>query len=203
MTKLVKIILTCALVSCSTASFAISDTAWLESYTLEISGEYQKAINVITEDLETPSLREFAHMRSAWLKYLLGKHSQSIGYYKKAIKINPKSIDARSGLILPLIAQGRWAEVERSAKQILKLAPSNYQARVYLMAVAEKKRSWEALRGLALVVVASYPSQVDAWVYLARSEHHLGNDLRASQAYNNVLIRYPSNLEAIAYFKNR
>ncbi len=175
---------------------------WMGSYTMEASGEYEKAASLLIPYMREGEVSEFATLRYAWLNYLQGNFNDAVRNYQKAMEQNPRSIDAKLGIALPLIAQQRWREAMRYIRQILTKAPLNYTAHVRLMMCEEGLRDWKELEKHARTVAAFYPTDASALVYLARSYAWQGKVLLAKSAYNKVLIRMPSHLEALQYVKN-
>jgi len=175
---------------------------WMASYTLEASGEYEKAAALLLPYMGDGERSEFATLRYAWLNYLQGNFNDAVRNYKKAMERNPRSIDAKLGITLPLIAQQRWREAKRYINQVLSQAPLNYTAHVRLLVCEEGLRNWEVLEKHASTVAAFYPTDANALVYLARAYAWQGKILLAKSVYNKVLIRIPSHLEALQYAKN-
>lgn len=192
----IQILLSMLLVVISTLSVTrvLADVdPWKESYRLESLFQYDAAINALNS---ASNDNELALLRRGWLYYLKGSHSKSIDYYQKAISKNGKSLDARLGIILPLMAQQRWREAASNANKVLEVAPWNYHAHVRLMATEEALKQWTALEKHARSVTERYPTDVDAFVFLARAYRQLGNDKAATEAYRKVLELVPSNFEA-------
>ena len=81
---------------------------WADSFRLESENRYFEAAQVIEKYTKTKTISEFAVIRHGWLNYLMGNHNGSIQDYQSALTINPNSLDARLGLLLPLLAQSRW-----------------------------------------------------------------------------------------------
>ena len=174
---------------------------WIESYTLEQKGEYDKAADILKPLTKEPESAEFAIMRTAWLNYLNGNHGQSILNYRKSIKTNEESIEARVAILSPLAAQHRWKEVAVIATEVLDLSPWNYQAHLFLMQSRNNAGDWGKLKEQAINLTVKYPSSIDPWVFLARAHHHERHLEEAVKAYQQVLRRYPSNIEANIYLK--
>lgn len=171
---------------------------WQESYRLEGIYQYDAALNALNG---VGSDNELVLLRRGWLNYLKGSHSKSIDYYKKAISQNDKSLDARLGIILPLLAQQRWREAASNANKVLEVAPWNYHAHVRLMAAQEALKQWSDLQKHAQAVSQRYPTDVDSLVFLARAYRQQGNDQAASQAYKRVLELVPANFEASQFVR--
>ncbi|RLL51330.1 hypothetical protein D8Y20_09595 [Mariprofundus sp. EBB-1] len=186
----------------SVVNGAETKSPWSTSYTLEANGEYEKAASVIYPFTDNSDENEFALIRYGWLNYLQGNFNDSIQSYQRALDRNNRSIDARLGIALPLMAQRRWSSAMNYLKQIIGLSPLNYTAHVRLMVCEEGLRNWETLEKHAKEVSANYPTDATAIVYLARAYAWQGKKIEAQEAYKRVLVRYPENLEAIRYLKS-
>jgi len=172
---------------------------WKDSYALEQKGEYGDAARVIEDFATRSTLRQFTLLRTAWLYYLDGDYSHSIKNYKKALESNQYSIDAQVGMLAPMAAQFRWAEITLVAGNILEISPWNYQAHLYLMQSRNNDRSWNALKIQAKALIKRFPTTVDPWIFLARAYHNEHNTKGAVAAYRHVLLRFPTNIEASLY----
>ena len=182
----------------ATGSYAASNL-WADSYYLESQGKYDAAAKVLQSELAKRPADEFVVLRVAWLKYLAGNYSQAASDYQHALNLNPKSLDARLGLILPMLAQKRWREAGQLAGQVLEIAPWNYYAHVRLMSAEEGQEKWGVLAQHAKEVSIRYPSDATVLVYLARAEAKQGNKAEAQAAYRKVLQRIPGHYEASGF----
>ncbi len=185
----------------STSLVSTEENSWAQSYQLEAKGDYTGAASVLTKQKNEKTL-EFTELRLGWLAYLAGDWSRAIEHYNAALEHNPKSVDAEIGLLAPLIAQSRWKEVEFRSYSVLEKVPRHYTAHLYLLQVEEHHREWQKMRDHADLIVQYYPSNVDTWVYLARSEYWLGRNDKTYLAYQQVLMRYPAHLEAAHFVNN-
>lgn len=186
----------------STAHSASIDP-WTESYRLETLTRYEQAAEVLQPLRNKDPKNEFIFLRLGWLNYLSGNYNSAIDYYKKALGINNKSLDARLGLTLPLLAQQRWKEAGGFAQETLEIAPWNYYAHVRLMIAEEGMRQWQTLARHANDVNLHYPSDATVLVYLARANRWLGNTKAAKNAYLQVLQRVPGHIEALQYLEEQ
>jgi tetratricopeptide (TPR) repeat protein len=99
---------------------------WKASYTAEAAGQYQAALGALTE-LPGPQRESYlASFRRGWLLYRLNQHAESVAAYKLAAMAEPASIEARLGLLLPLMALTRWNDVAALAEDVLRRDPENY-----------------------------------------------------------------------------
>ncbi len=181
------------------AALAAAQTPWSDSYRLEAQGDYAAALSALRPVIDADPTHELAIMRTAWLQYLLGDYNSAIDDYERAAELNEQSLDARLGMLLPLLAQRRWREAAVIAQEVLSTAPWNYYAHVRLMVAEEGQRQWETLARHAHDVAARYPSDATVLVYLARAEARQGNLGPARRAYTQVLERYPAHEEALAF----
>jgi tetratricopeptide (TPR) repeat protein len=181
---------------------ADNEAVWSKSYQLESARQYAESL-VVLEEIKPVGLdAELMMLRRGWLNYLLGEYSDSISWYKQAIRRNPKSIDAVLGVTLPLLAQQRWREAALYARQALEMAPNDYTAYLRLIVAEEGIRDWPAMKKHAEILSERYPSDASALVYLARAHAWMGNASEARKTYMNVLSRSPGHLQARAYLLN-
>ena len=180
---------------------ASAQDPWTESYRLEALAQYEAAIKALDPVLNKAPKNELAILRTAWLNYLKGSHNDAIKYYKNAQSINPQSLDAMLGEILPLLAQQRWNEAAQSATKVLKVAPWNYYAHVRLMIAEEGQRRWKTLASHASEVHARYPSDATVLVYQARAQRWLNDTKAATATYYKVLQLIPGHIEAVQFIE--
>ncbi len=173
------------------------NSVWQKSHQLEAEGDYEKAAAIIKGWAVSDD--EYAVLRYAHLKYMQGEYNDSIEYYKKAIKLNPKSLSAKLGITLPQIAQGRWRQVKIYTRQVLVRSDWDYTAHLRLMMAEEAEKKWHTLGKHADGLVEIYPGDTDSYLYLARAKAWMGNTPVAKKAYVEVLHRSPDNLEAETY----
>jgi tetratricopeptide (TPR) repeat protein len=181
------------------AALAQIDNSFAVSYRLEAERRFEAAASSI--QLLADSGDDFAQMRVAWLAYQAGNYNAAVNGYLQLLQRNPLTIEARQGLLLPLMAQERWQDAAAQARIILAQSPWDYTAHVRLLACEEGLKQWEALEAHAGAVSRAYPSDATALVYLARARAHRKNAVGAREAYGLVLARVPAHQEAIAFLK--
>lgn len=184
---------------CPASGWAQNQAAFSTSYTLEYEQQFERAAQVIKGLADSGN--EFAKLRVGWLKYLAGRYNESIDHYNAVLQTNPRSIDGRLGLTLPLLAQKRWAEAAMQAKQVIAQSPWDYYAHARLMACEEGLKQWSVLEQHAAEATSIWASDANAFVYLARARVAQGNMAGARQAYGQVLERLPQHAEALAFLK--
>jgi tetratricopeptide (TPR) repeat protein len=179
------------------------ESVWQNSYQFESAGKYSEAIFAMETVAANSPDAELKLLRRGWLFYQAGKFDESIREYRLAMERNSRSIDARLGIMLPMLASKRWREAEQVARAVLELAPHHYTASVRLAIAQEGLQDWAALTKTATTLVADYPSDATAYTYLARANAWLGKRPEALAAYSAVLARYPAHQEAKAYIDKK
>jgi tetratricopeptide (TPR) repeat protein len=185
------------------ASARAQESVWQSSYQFESAGKYNEAIFALESVPVNGPDAELKLLRRGWLFYQAGKFDESIREYRLAIERNGRSIDARLGLLLPMLASKRWREAEQTGRAALDLAPHHYTASVRLAIAQEGMQDWPALTRTAATLVADYPSDATAYTYLARANAWQGKRAEATVAYSAVLARYPTHQEAKAYIDKK
>lgn len=198
-----KLVATMATLSFFSVPVLAQEAAWSSSYQLEAAGKYSEAIAAIDLVPANGPDAELKILRRGWLTYLPGNFNESIREYKLAIEKNGKSIDARLGITLPLLAQKRWREAALHAKAVLDLSPNNYTALLRLAIAEEAQGNWAEMAKYATMMTSFYPTDATAYVYLARANAWLNKRGDAVAAYLAVLSRVPGHLEAKAYLEKK
>lgn len=173
---------------------------WAESYRYEAQKNYAQAAQALQA---LPQTFELVQLRQAYLAYLQGRHDEAIKGYRKALEINPLSLDAQLGLPLPLLAQRKWNEAAVECRKVIHQCAWNYWAHLRLLVAEEGLQQWKVLAAHGKDLALRYPSDASAFVYWARGEARLGNRDEASRAYQRVLQLYPGHKEASDFLAGR
>ncbi|MCP5169562.1 MAG: tetratricopeptide repeat protein [Hahellaceae bacterium] len=172
--------------------------AWQLSYNKEYSGDLGGAMIVLEPYLKQKETRELTLLRYGWLLYSQQNYNDSADYYLNALRMNTLSVEARMGLMLNLMAQKRWSEAMRYGQQVLSFS-DNYLTQIRMLSCEEGLRDWSALRKRAQALISRYPTDAQAWVYLARAENWEGNINDSLRAYRQVVRLSPTHQEALLY----
>ncbi len=157
---------------------------WKTSFLAEGAGQFQAALDALGE-LPSPQRDGYlASFRRGWLLYRLNRHPESVAAYKVAAMAEPASIEARLGLLLPLMALTRWNDVAALAEDVLKRDPENYLALSRLAFAKFSSEHFPEAEVLYRRLVQNYPSDVE---------------MRSALGW--VVLRMGKKKEAIALFK--
>jgi tetratricopeptide (TPR) repeat protein len=173
--------------------------AFSSSYKFEARKQYAAAAKPLKPLAEAGN--EFASMRLAWLAHLEGKHEVAESGYREILERKPNSIEARLGLMLPLMALKRWDDAIAQGQMVLTQSAWDYVAHTRLLACEEALGQWEQVELHAQALSEAFPSDAKAFVYLARARHNKGDAEAAKEAYLQVLERAPANPEARSYMR--
>ena len=161
-------------------------------------GDLRAALNAVYQILQKEPKNYTANLRASWLLYSLKRYSQSETRYRKTVDIAPRAIEPRLGLLLPLMAQRKWAQVEEIIVNLLKYDPLNYTLNsrfAYVLFVTG--RYGAALKYYNKVLVL-YPSDLDMQLGMGWTQLKMGNNLEASRWFQAVLNVMPTNTSARA-----
>ncbi|MFN0189935.1 MAG: tetratricopeptide repeat protein [Bacteroidia bacterium] len=166
-----------------------------KSYTAEGNKDYAKAIELLNGIYNQNSYP--VNLRMGWLWYLKGDYAKSQVYYKTAIAIEPKSIEARLGYAFPTSVLENWAEVINIYNEILSIDPENSfvnykQAYISYYIMKDYKKALTFVNK----VTRLFPFDFDANYLTAQIQLSMGNIKEAKSAIQYALQYNPQSKEA-------
>jgi tetratricopeptide (TPR) repeat protein len=184
-------------------------TAWSESipqiyqqsYEEEAKGNYQEAILVLMQANRAGDNSYLYHLRLGWLQYLVTKYTDSVNSYRKAVILNKDSIEAKLGLMLPLMAQGKWSDAEKVAKEILSLDPLSYLANSRLAYIYYNLKQYKDAEASYRKVLLQYPGDIEMQAGLAWSLLKQDKKEAAEKAFGEILRYVPNHVSGNAGMK--
>jgi tetratricopeptide (TPR) repeat protein len=182
--------------ACMTLSFCLlsqSDVAVREALKKSYDSEYQLKYQKAIEDLQgvyEPTSYEL-NLRIAWLSYKVGKYSESVNYYKKAIAKMPLSIEAKLGVVYPLGALEKWDQVVDNYLAIVKIdafnATANYRLALIYYNRGDYGNSWKYLQKY----VNLYPFDYDGNSLAGWIKYSVGKKEEAFVFFKKALMVNP------------
>ena len=164
-----------------------------ESYDKEAVGNYQESLTAMVR-LPAPERDGYvAQFRRGWLLYKLARNAEAVDAYTKAIALEPKSVEARVGALLPLLALRRWNDAEAMSREVLKTDPSNYYANLRLAFSVYNLGRYADSEELYRKLSEQYPSDVDVRCGLGWALLKLGKGGEAAKIFARVLEISPRN----------
>lgn len=177
------------IIAITATAAAQQPTAWQEafyaSYEAETGGKFAVAINELLKVYKSDDY--FINIRLGWLFYQAKQHQRSEQYYRRAIRLNPYSIEARFGLVKPLSATSQWDQVKLQYSEILKIDPQNTMANYWLGVIHYNRKEFAVALKLFEKVVNLYPLDYDSVIMLAWTRLNLGKTAEARLLFQHAL----------------
>ena len=138
----------------------------------------------------------FVQVRLGWLAYRNGKYPEAQVSYEAAVRLSPKSTEAKLGLVLTVLAQGRWAEAEGLAKQVLQTDPQNYFANLRLAYALRMQSKFAQAEEIGEQLMEAYPADVSVLLELGLTKVGQNEKEAAAKMFQRVLLVDPENVIA-------
>ena len=175
-----------------------SELAFSKSYSFEYETQYAKAITALT-DLHIDSYQ--IDLRLGWLYYLSKDYSKSEQFYKKAIALEPTSIEARFGLVLPLSAASNWNSVLTAYLEVVKLDPNNSIANYRIASIFYARKDYVNAKAYVAKVLKLYPFDYDSNLLSGKILMAQAKNADAKKYITKALEYNPQSEEAKAALK--
>jgi len=166
---------------------------YLSSYRAQT---YEEAIKAVLPLKDLPAQRYLANLRLGYLYYLNGKLADAKLHYQTAIKAAPEALEPKLGCMLPLLAQGKWDEIETLAQQVLRIDPNNYYANLRLAFTFRLEKKYQQADTLASRMLQLYPTDTLFMVELALTKQALNQKEAAKKLFSDLLNLDPENFIA-------
>lgn len=169
-----------------------------DSYTLEAKRDYVGALAKVRDARAAGGNAYFSAIRSGWLAYLQGDFKASLASYSEAVAAEPKAIEAKLGLTLPLLAQRNWRELERACTAVLAVDPRNATALARLGLAQYNGGNFAGAESTYRHLMEDYPSEMDYRTGLGWALVKEGKNAEAKPIFESVLAVSPDNVNAKA-----
>lgn len=176
--------------------------AFSSSYTLENSGKYTAAADVLKKHYDESSYE--VNVRLGWLNYLGGMFVESMAYYNKAIQLMPYSIEARLGYTYPASSLGNWDQVISRYQEVIKIDAANYTANYKMGSIYYTRKDYNQAYKYFEKLVNMYPFDYDALHMFAWTNYRMGKLREAKVLFNKALLNRPGDsscLEGLGLIK--
>lgn len=197
MTRIILFILSCLCVQQNNcwSQGTITQIAFEDSYKYEGQGKFKEAINSFNKAYTASSYE--INLRMGWLYYSAGDFPTSEKYYKMAVDLAPKSIEAKFGYVLPLAAQEEWDMIVNVYKDVLAIQPFNYTANYRMGLIFYNRGEFSTGKPYLDTELTSYPFDYDVVVLCAWNYLKLGNKELATSLFKRALILVPNDPSAL------
>lgn len=175
--------------------------AYHKSFNYEQIEDYENAIRTLSPVLDEFPNGYTVNLRLGWLYYLLGKYANSIEHYQKAVQSVSTSLEAKNGLLLPLLAQNKYNEVTSTAYQVVSVDHYNYYGNMRLAFALRMQKKYDQAEQLLNKMLAVYPTDITFLTELALIKYNQGDTEKAGGLMWDVLTLDPENETAKEYFE--
>ena len=166
------------------------------SFNLENRGSYTEALNSVLMILRIDHRNYTAMLRAGWLSYLKGDYKNAIGYYRKAVLLEPEAIEPKLGLTLPLMASKDWREADTVVQKILKSDKDNYLANSRLAYILFSQGRYGEAEKQYQKVISEYPADIEMKLGLGWTYLRMGHKKKAAGVFREVLVVRKNNASA-------
>lgn len=173
--------------------------AYSRSYEYERAQDYPNAIRALAPVYEAYPNGYTVNLRMGWLFHLNGNFNNAAAHYEVATSAAPFALEPKLGHLLPLLAQGRWAEAETLAYQIVSVDHYNYYGNLRLSVALRNQGKLDAAYQVELKMVGAYPTDLLHLVELAQVQDARGDKDEARRLFGEILILDPENQVARRY----
>lgn len=162
--------------------------AFNESIKYEANGNIAKAIESLKTIYASNKSNYLINLRLGWLYYNKKDYANSKEYYYEAIKINPKSIEAKLGITLPLAAKGEWEKVKEQYFEILAIDSKDYTANLRLGQIYLQNADYKNAKKHLEIVYELFPGYYEPNLSLGWTYYYLGNKEKAKTLLTQALM---------------
>lgn len=173
--------------------------AFASSYNYEVGQDYQKAANILIAVYDIKSYE--LSLRVGWLLYMAGDYTNACIYYRNATELQPTSIEARLGYVMPLSSLEKWDVIEEQYKEILKYDPMHTVANYRLGLIYYYRQDYAKAKPYFEAAMKTYLFDYDILNAAAWNAYMLGDKPVAKDLFNRVLLILPTDEAAIDALK--
>ncbi|HEX2683141.1 MAG TPA: tetratricopeptide repeat protein, partial [Ferruginibacter sp.] len=136
------------------------------------------------------------NLRMGWLYYKAGQEKRSLYCYERAIKINPRAIEAKIGFGYPSYLLDDMTDLIEQDKKILEIDPNNKVTNGNLALIYFYNKEYTKALPYFQKVVQMYPFDYDNNLSLAWTCLYLDKKAEAEKYFNIVLLYSPTDPSA-------
>ena len=201
-----KILVACVLVGSMPLSAAPQNgvaNLYRKSYRAEAENRPAEAFEAMKAIRSRVKDSYFVNVRTGWVAYLAGNFAESEKAYRRAAKAQPKAIEARLGLTLPLMAEKKWKDLEIAARAVLAMDPKSNAGRARLALALYSLGNYPDAATTYRSLIADYPGELDHQTGLGWALARMGRAKEARTVFDAVLAVSPDNPNALEGIKKK
>lgn len=180
----------------TTSNATTVQDAFTQSQQSEQAQKYDEAIRSLLPVLQKSPRDYVVNLRLGWLYYLAGNYANSVQHYQTAVFAEPKAVEPRIGLTLPLLAQRRYADLETTAREAVRLDANNYYANLRLAYAMRMQLKFSQAEMIDRHMLELYPTDKTFLLEAAYAQWGRANYREAERNFRLVLLLDPTNADA-------
>jgi serine/threonine-protein kinase PknG len=126
-----------------------------------------------------------------------GNFSNALVFFRQALHVNPRSVDAHLRLAEVLIETGEFSQALAEVTTVQRMAPGNWKIAWYTGRLLEAEGKYTAAADQYRELMADLPGEIPPQLALARVSARQGDDQVAVDLYSGILNADPGNTDAI------
>ncbi len=163
------------------------------SFEMEAKSKFKESIQVLEKAHAKDPNSYILNYRLGYLNSVSGLTANATEYFNKAIKAEPKSIEAHVGILNVLVAKASWADVVKLTDKMLAIDEYNYIAgwngiRAHIML-----GKYDQGLSMAQKFLKAYPTDQTLLVQKAMCLGYAKKKPEAVAAYKDVQALYPAD----------
>lgn len=166
------------------------------SYALEAKGDHAGALEAMDRVSAAGVTDYVATLRRGWLLYLVGRYTESVAAYGRAMTLEPKAVEPKLGAMLPAMALRRWKDAEKLGADVLAVSPGDYLALSRTAFIHYQQSRWDQAERFYRQALAFYPASVEMQLGLAWTQLKQGKKDAARAGFERVLQVAPDSTSA-------
>ena len=170
--------------------------AFSRSYWYERLQDYDAAVKALSLVVESDPHGYSVNMRLGWLFYLKANYANSKASYQDALKVAPESIETRTALMLPLLAQLRYGDVESLSREVLLVDPGNYTANLRLAYALRLQGKITPAEKVLEPMLRRYPNDLSLLLEMGMIRVAQDRKSAAREVMTKILLLDPENVTA-------
>jgi tetratricopeptide (TPR) repeat protein len=167
--------------------------AFTQSQQFETAQNYSEAIRVLLPIYQKSQRDYTVNLRLGWLYYVSGSYANARQHYELAVFAAPKAVEPRVGLLLPILALGRYADAEIAAREAVRLDANNYYANLRLAYSLRMQLKFPQAEMIDRHMLELYPTDKSFLLEAAYAQWGRGNYREAEKNFRQVLLLDPTN----------
>lgn len=166
------------------------------SVVYEQAGNYEAAINALSDQRLLHPENYVLNLRLGWLHSVRSELPKAAEFYQQAARAAPDSREPLLGQLTVLMAHQKYADAESTALRLLKDAPRHYRATLCLAVACRESGRLEDAHGRLVELQKLYPADVPIKTELAIIALRRHDTATSQRLFREVLAVSPENVTA-------